>query len=151
MGTLLGPDGQPIRTDETRILVERSLKTAIYANGQYKVPWPLSHMEPIGFLKEEPAYAAHWFFLHQAHFILREVPTQVVMDDEEDTRADLVKVARSAAICYGVEVSSIFEPEVIRRVEAEAARINRSIDKRIKLFIQSGGLSAAIYDRDPDA
>lgn len=109
------------------------------------------HIEPRGRLLDEPPYHALWYFMRCAHQAWKRVPEQITYDDEQQAWSNLMQIVQSCCMIYEVTKEELFDSEVIRRVRAEALRVNLPIKWEIDAFVNSGGKEYAVYHRDPDS
>lgn len=152
MSILLGPDGLPLQPKAGVEFANIQGDGDYFVKcGSYTMPWPKSHIEPVGLLSSSLESAALWQFLACADHCIATIPVQVTLEGDEDSASDLRNLASSIATCYGVKVSGMFESETWRRASAEIVRSNLPLDQRVESFILSGGQTYRHYDRDADA
>lgn len=107
------------------------------------------HLTPEGTLPREHKFecSAAWHFAKLAMRIVDTVPAQVTMEDQIDQTTDLLRVAKSVALLYGLN-SLADMMQFIPEVEAEARRSGLPWNPRLTAWVESGGRSYNTVTRE---
>ena len=118
---------------------------------EFRKPYPLKHIEPVGFLPKTEEAAALWQFLIMAIQALEKVEAQVTYEGDSDQVVDLMQLATSAMKIFGLDnLEGMFQARLIDCAKREAARSRLYWNPRLDAWFESGGKSYRIMDRDAD-
>lgn len=113
---------------------------------------PIPHMQSGGGLLPDTEEAcALWQFLVCASQALEVIPAQISYEGDEDAKVDLMQIAYSARVMYGLkDLEGMFNDALVFQAKREAERCNLPWNPKLDDFFRTGGKSHRFLDRDPD-
>jgi hypothetical protein len=91
---------------------------------------------------------AAWHFCKCAHQALSIIPEQASKEGDVDSVASLRGIADSICLAYGVDIEEMMKRMPLCR--QLAFKLSRNWDSKFQTWLDSGGKSYDIVDRDPD-
>lgn len=166
MSQILDSNGQPMRkikaepkwTAAHERLRKRALSMTRTMTHQLTPPIPYAHLIPNGLLPVQPESCALWMFMSLSHQAMYKIESQVKLLDQQDAAVDLVDIAYSCALMFGLAVDRDTTPQALEKLFAtplvavcidEIRRYGLTLDSRIETFIRTGQ-GYRFIDRDPD-